>query len=186
MILVLGSVVYAIIESKGLGWSSPVILGLLAIAVLGVLGILGYEPRRADLLLELRLFRSVPFSAAILMALFALCGFSAFLFVSTQYLQDVRGISALMTGLCLLPVGLLVVVFSPRTGGLVGARSQAPAAGLRHRTGHGRRRVALARTGHPAVGRARDLSAIQHLPRHRQPAHHQHGPPRGSVRRAPK
>ncbi|MFI6740372.1 MFS transporter [Nonomuraea sp. NPDC050451] len=122
VVLVLGSVVYAIIESKGLGWSSPVILGLLAVAVLGVLGILGYEPRRADPLLDLRLFRSVPFSAAILMALFALCGFSSFLFVSTQYLQDVRGMSALAAGLCMLPVGLLVVVLSPRTGRLVGAR----------------------------------------------------------------
>ena len=72
VILVLGSVVYAIIESGSLGWTSPLILGLLAVAVLGVVGILGYEPRRADPLLELRLFRSVPFSAAILMALFGL------------------------------------------------------------------------------------------------------------------
>jgi EmrB/QacA subfamily drug resistance transporter len=122
MILVLGSVVSAIIESSRLGWTSPVILGLLAVAVLGVLGILGYEPRRADPLLELRLFRSVPFSAAIVMALFALCGFGAFLFLTTQYLQDVRGMSALTAGLCLLPVGVLVVVLSPLTGRLVGAR----------------------------------------------------------------
>src|SRR5207302_2354695 len=62
MILLLSSVVFAIIESSRLGWTSPVILGLLAVAVLSVLGILGYEPRRADPLLELRLFRSVPFS----------------------------------------------------------------------------------------------------------------------------
>src|SRR5205807_1892486 len=47
MILVLGSVVYAIIESRSLGWSSPVMLGLLVVAVLGVLGILAYEPRPA-------------------------------------------------------------------------------------------------------------------------------------------
>ena len=106
----------------GSGWTSPVILGLLAVAVLGVLGILGYEPRRADPLLELRLFRSVPFSSAILMALFALCGFGAFLFVTTQYLQDVRGMSALTAGLCLLPVGALIVVLSPFIGRLVGAR----------------------------------------------------------------
>jgi EmrB/QacA subfamily drug resistance transporter len=122
VILVLGSVVYAITESGKLGWTSPVILGLLAVAVLGVLGILGYEPRRVDPLLELRLFRSVPFSSAILMALFALCGFGAFLFVTTLYLQNVRGMSALMAGLCLLPVGVLVVVLSPVTGRLVGRR----------------------------------------------------------------
>jgi EmrB/QacA subfamily drug resistance transporter len=122
MVLVLGSVVYAITESGRLGWTSPVILGLLAVAVLGVAGILGYEPRRADPLLELRLFRSVPFTAAIGMALCALCAFGAFLFVTTQYLQDVRGMPALTAGLCLLPVGVLVVVLSPRTGRLVGAR----------------------------------------------------------------
>ncbi|WP_027943585.1 MFS transporter [Amycolatopsis taiwanensis] len=119
MILVLGSVVYVIIESTRLGWTSPVIIGLLALAVLGILG---YESRRADPLLELRLFRSVPFSSAILMAIFALCAFGAFLFVTTQYLQDVRGMSALTAGLCLLPVGALVVMVSPRTGRLVGAR----------------------------------------------------------------
>jgi EmrB/QacA subfamily drug resistance transporter len=122
MIGVLGGLVAAIIESGRLGWTSPVILGLLAVAALSGLGILRYEPRRADPLLELRLFRSVPFSAAIVMALQALCGFSAFLFVTTQYLQDVRGRSALATGLCLLPVGVLVLVLSPRTGRLVGTR----------------------------------------------------------------
>jgi EmrB/QacA subfamily drug resistance transporter len=122
VILLLGSAVYAIIESRKLGWTSPVILGLLAVAVLSVLGILRYEPRRADPLLELRLFRSVSFSSAILIALFALCGFGAFLFVTTQYLQDVRGMSALTAGLCLLPVGALIIVLSPFTGRLVGTR----------------------------------------------------------------
>jgi EmrB/QacA subfamily drug resistance transporter len=122
VILMLGSVVYAIIESNRLGWTSPVILTLLAVAVLSALGILAYEPRRADPLLELRLFRSVPFSGAILIALFALCAFGAFLFVTTQYLQNVRGMSALTAGLSLLPVGVLTVVLSPLTGRLVGRR----------------------------------------------------------------
>lgn len=122
MVLVLGSVVYAIIESTALGWTSPVIVGLLAVAALGVAGILGYEPRRADPLLELRLFRSVPFTSAIVMALFALCGFGAFLFVTTQYLQDVRGLPPVTAGLCLLPVGLPVLVVSQLTGRVVGER----------------------------------------------------------------
>jgi EmrB/QacA subfamily drug resistance transporter len=122
MVLVLGSVVYAIIESTSLGWTSPVIVGLLAVAALGVAGILGYEPHRADPLLELRLFRSVPFSSAIVMAMLALCGFGAYLFVTTQYLQDVRSLPALTAGLCLLPVGLPVLVISPLAGRMVGER----------------------------------------------------------------
>jgi len=121
VVLLLGSVIYAIIGSTSLGWTSPVILGLLALAALSALGILGYEPRRADPLLELRLFGSVPFSGAIALALLALCGFSAFLFVTTQYLQDIRGMSALTAGLSLLPVGGVIAVLSPLTGRIVGA-----------------------------------------------------------------
>jgi EmrB/QacA subfamily drug resistance transporter len=122
VILVLGSVVYAIIESARRGWASPVILGLLAVAVLATLATLAYERRRADPLLELRLFRSVPFGGAILMALFALCAFGAFLFVTTLYLQTVRGLSPLDAGLCLLPVGVLIIVLAPVTGRMVGQR----------------------------------------------------------------
>ncbi len=122
MVALLGGVVAAIIESGRLGWTSPVVLALLTVAGLATLGLLCYEPRRADPLLELRLFRSVPFTSAIVMALLALCGFGAFLFVTTQYLQDARGRSALATGLCLLPVGLLTLVLSPRAGRLTGAR----------------------------------------------------------------
>lgn len=121
VVVVLGSVVYALIEAPSLGWTSPWILGPLLLAALGVPALLRYEPRRADPLLELRLFRSVSFSGAIVMAVFALCGFGAFLFVTTQYLQDIRGMTPLTAGLCLLPVGVLVLVLSPRTGRFVGA-----------------------------------------------------------------
>jgi EmrB/QacA subfamily drug resistance transporter len=126
VIMMLGSLVYAIIESASLGWASPVILGLLGFTVLTMLGILAYEPRRADPLLELRLFRSASFSSALLMALFALCGFSSFLFVTTQYLQNVRAMSALAAGLSVLPVGALVLVLSPLTGRMVGERGPRP------------------------------------------------------------
>jgi EmrB/QacA subfamily drug resistance transporter len=122
VMLVLGGVVCALIESSTLGWTSPTIAALLAVAVIGLVGILVYEPRRAEPLLELRLFRSVPFSAAIVMAVCALCGFGAFLFLSTLYLQDVRGYSALAAGLFLLPVALPVLVLAPLSGRMVGTR----------------------------------------------------------------
>lgn len=127
VIVVLGSLVYAIIESHRLGWASPVILALLAVTALGVLGLIGYELRRIDPLLELRLFRSAPFSAAILMALFALCAFGAFMFVTPLYLQNVRELSTLTAGLSLLPLGGLIVVLAPNSGRLVGSRGPRPA-----------------------------------------------------------
>lgn len=118
----LSTLTYAIIESQQYNWTSPLIVILLAIAVLCMIGLLIYEPRRVDPLLELRLFRSVSFSSAILMALFAMCAFGSFLFITTQYLQNVRGLSALAAGLSVLPVGVLIVILSPRTGKLVGRK----------------------------------------------------------------
>lgn len=122
VMLVLGGVVCALIESSTLGWTSPVIAALLVVALIGVVGILVYEPRRDEPLLELRLFRSVPFSSAIVMAVCALCGFGAFLFLSTLYLQDVRGYSAFAAGLFLLPVALPVLVLAPISGRMAGTR----------------------------------------------------------------
>ena len=126
VIVALVALVAAIIESGRFGWSSPVILGLLGVAVLAVVGLLGYEPRRAEPLLELRLFRRAPFRGAIGISLFGMCGFGAFLFVTTQYLQGPRGQSPVAAGLSLLPVGIAVAVVSPLTGRLVAARGPRP------------------------------------------------------------
>lgn len=122
IMVALGGVVAAIIESSRLGAASAPVLALAAAAALAVAGLLGYEPRRRDPLLELRLFRSVPFSAAILTALCAFGAFGAFLFVTTLYLQHVRGMSALDAGLSLVPLGILIALLSPVAGRVVGSR----------------------------------------------------------------
>ncbi len=118
----LGCLVFAIIESHAYGWTSPLILALLAITVLATIALVIHEPRRADPLLELRLFRSVPFTSAILMALSTLCAFGAFLFMTSLYLQDVQGMSALSAGLRLIPVGALIATLAPLTGRFVATR----------------------------------------------------------------
>jgi EmrB/QacA subfamily drug resistance transporter len=122
VVTVLACTVYAIIEAPRLGWTSIEVLVLFAVAAAGVLGLLVVEPRRADPLLELRFFRSIPFSVATLTAVAVYCGFGAFLFVNTLYLQDARGLSALEAGMCTLPVALLIVMLAPVSGRVVGAR----------------------------------------------------------------
>jgi MFS family permease len=70
--------------------------------------------------LELRFFRSVPFSGATVIAVSAFASFSGFLFLNTLYLQDARGLSALEAGLYTLPMAAMTVVLSPVSGWLVG------------------------------------------------------------------
>lgn len=56
LVIVTGCTVYAVIESRALGWDSVTILGLLGAAGLGVLGITLYESRRKEPLLDMRWF----------------------------------------------------------------------------------------------------------------------------------
>jgi EmrB/QacA subfamily drug resistance transporter len=122
VIAALASLTYAIIEGPHRGWTSPVILGLFAVAVAAIAGLVIYEPRREEPLLDLRFFRSAPFSGASLIAISALAALSGFLFLNTLYLQDVRGLSALHAGLYTLPLAAVTGLSSPLSGRIVGRR----------------------------------------------------------------
>jgi EmrB/QacA subfamily drug resistance transporter len=118
----------AIIQAPGWGWLSPRTVGLLALTA-GALAALAYlEPRRTDPLIEFRLFRSAPFSAAILAAVCGIAALAGFGFLSTLYLQDVRGVSALRAGLTIGPMAAEMAVCAPLAGRLIARRgSRLPA-----------------------------------------------------------
>ncbi|HEV7791474.1 MAG TPA: MFS transporter [Pseudonocardia sp.] len=120
VIVVLGSIVYGIIEAPKVGWVSTETLVLAAVAVAALIALLVYESRHTDPLLELRFFRSMPFSGATVTAVAGFCAYGSFLFLNTLYLQDVRGFSALQAGLCTLPIAVLIVVLAPISGRVVG------------------------------------------------------------------
>ncbi len=122
VIVTLAALTYAIIEGPQAGWSSAQTVGLFALAALALAALIAYEPRHTDPLIELRFFRSVPFSGATVIAIAAFAGFGGFLFVNTLYLQDVRGYSALDAGLCTLPMALAAFACSPLSGRAVGGR----------------------------------------------------------------
>jgi EmrB/QacA subfamily drug resistance transporter len=122
VITALGSLTFAIIEGPNAGWTSAQSIGMFALALAALVGLALYEPRRADPLIELRFFRSAPFSGATLIAISAFAGFSGFLLVNTLYLQDVRGYSALQAGLCTLPMAAAALVCSPLSGRVLSRR----------------------------------------------------------------
>ncbi len=122
VIALLGSLTYAIIEGPHRGWDSVEIVGLLVLAAVSLLGLVVYESRRFEPLIDVRFFRSAPFSGAAAIAVFGFAGFSGFLFLNTIYLQDVRHYTALQAGLCTLPLAAMSLVFSPVSGRIVGSR----------------------------------------------------------------
>ena len=122
VLLTLASLTYGIIEGPAAGWSSPEIVGCFALSAAALAALLRYEPRREEPLLDLRFFRSVPFSGATLIAVCAFGALGGFLFLNTLYLQDVRGLSALHAGLYTLPMAAMTAVVAPLSGRFVGAR----------------------------------------------------------------
>jgi EmrB/QacA subfamily drug resistance transporter len=122
----LASLTYAVIEGPYHGWASPLIGGLFAIAAGSVVALVVYEPRRAEPLLDLRFFRSVPFASATVIAVSMYSAFSGFLFLNALYLQEVRGLAAFETGMYTLPLALAMIVCAPISGRLVGRYGTRP------------------------------------------------------------
>ncbi|WP_203835531.1 DHA2 family efflux MFS transporter permease subunit [Winogradskya humida] len=122
VLVTLASVTFGIIEGPNAGWASPLILGCFAVGAAALATLIPYENRRAQPLLDLNVFRSVPFSGATLIAVCAFGGLGGFLFLNAIYLQDVRGLSALQAGLYTLPMALTTAVIAPLSGRIVGAR----------------------------------------------------------------
>ncbi|MFJ5153482.1 MFS transporter [Streptomyces sp. NPDC088353] len=120
VIALFGALTYAIIEAPVSGLATVLPFAVVALAAL--LGLLWYEPRRTEPLIDLRFFRSAPFSGATVIAISAFAALGGFLFLSTLYLQNVRGLDALHAGLWMLPMAAPTFLCAPLSGRLVGTR----------------------------------------------------------------
>ncbi|HUH79820.1 MAG TPA: MFS transporter [Solirubrobacteraceae bacterium] len=122
VIVTLASLTYGIIAAPKAGWTSAQTLGLFALSAASLATLIPYERRRTEPLLEMRFFRSVPFSSASAIAVLAFAALGGFLLLNTLYLQEVRGLSALHAGLMTLPIAACTLVFSPVSGRILGRR----------------------------------------------------------------
>jgi EmrB/QacA subfamily drug resistance transporter len=119
-------VVFVLIEGPGMGWTNARIIAVAVVAALAFIAFLRYEARRHDPFIDLRFFRSVPFSSATMIAVCAFAAWGAFLFMISLYLQEERGFSAVHTGLIYLPIAIGALIFSPLSGRLVGQFGSRP------------------------------------------------------------
>ncbi len=122
VIAFLASLTYSIIEGPEKGFSSSIIIGTCAVAVVSLVTFLIWERRAAEPVIDLRFFRSVPFASATVIAVSAFAALGGFLFLNTLYLQDVRGLSALQAGIDTLPMAVMTMLVSPISGRVVGMR----------------------------------------------------------------
>ena len=126
-VVFLAGLTYGLIEAPTRGWSSPPVVASLAVAAVAAPAFLIVEHRRAHPMLPLGLFRSRQFSGAngVTFAVYGALGGA--LFLLPIELQIVNGYTPLASGLALLPVTLMMLALSARSGALstrIGPRLQ--------------------------------------------------------------
>jgi len=114
----LTAVVLALVQSRS--WGDEVTLVLAVGGLLALFAFWRIEHRSREPIVDFALFRNRPYFGASAAA-FALVGaYWAVMFFQPQYLQDVRGHSAVLSGLMILPITAPMVAISPLSSRLIG------------------------------------------------------------------
>jgi len=121
IVVLLAGVTAGTIEGPQQGWTSPLIVGCYAAAVIAAVAVTMVEFRRREPLIDPRFFGSAPFSGAALIAVAAFGALAGFLFLNTLYLQTARGYPAIEAGLLILPMAASIGVTARLSGRLVAA-----------------------------------------------------------------
>ena len=106
----LALLMYALSEGPSHGWLAPDILicGIVGIVILVAFVVI--ELRTKEPMIDLRLLGNRLFRTCNLITLFSSAGFLGVLFIGPLYLQEARGVSALMSGLTTFPEAIGVVL----------------------------------------------------------------------------
>jgi len=120
------ALLYALTDGPTAGWTSPLVLGLFAAAVVLALTWVFIERRTANPLVNLSLFRLRPYDGALTANLMMNLGYAGLSYLLVLWLQNARGYSAVQSGLLMLPalVGIFALIpLGGRMSGRRGARS---------------------------------------------------------------
>ena len=125
--LALLGIAYGLTEGPVRGWTSPVVLVALAVGAASAVAFLVREQRADNPMLPLGIFRSVQFAASNGVTFVVYGALGGALFLLPVVLQGVVGYTPLQAGLALLPVTVIMLALSSRSGALaarIGPRLQ--------------------------------------------------------------
>jgi EmrB/QacA subfamily drug resistance transporter len=126
-VICLSGLTYAFIEAPSDGWASGAVISSLVVGCASALAFIARERHAQNPMLPLSLFRVRQFSAVNGVTFVVYSALSGAFFLLPVCLQVVAHYSPLESGLSLLPITALMLVFSPRSGQLaarIGPRLQ--------------------------------------------------------------
>jgi EmrB/QacA subfamily drug resistance transporter len=123
----LGALSWGLISAGDRGWGAPSVVFSLVAGVVAMAAFVLVEARSQHPMLPLDIFRSAQFRAANLVTATVYAALGGVFFLLTLQLQQVLGYSALEAGAATLPITLLMLALSARSGALaarIGPRLQ--------------------------------------------------------------
>ncbi|KUN39637.1 MFS transporter [Streptomyces longwoodensis] len=111
--------VWALIKAPTWGWGDGTTWLFIVVSLVGFALFAFWETRVKEPLIPLKLFRSVPLSAGVVLMVLMAIAFMGGLFFVTFYLQNVHGMSPIDAGLHLLPLTGMMIVGSPLAGAMI-------------------------------------------------------------------
>lgn len=112
------ALVFALIEGNNYGWTSPEILGLFAVALIGFVVFAVIESRERLPMFDLALFRNSTFTGANVAALMLMLAMFGVFFFLSLFMQNILGYTAVQAGASFLPMTMLIIVVAPIAGRL--------------------------------------------------------------------
>jgi len=113
------ALIWGLIKGADYGWGSGKTMAFFGVAVAAGLLFVLRESRAKEPLLPLRLFRSVPLSAGVVLVLMLMFALFGAMFFMTFFLENVHGLGAVATGVRMLPLTGMLIVASPISGKLI-------------------------------------------------------------------
>ena len=109
-------VVWGLVNGNEAGWTSPQVVGSLAVGLALIGAFVAWEARTREPMLPLRFFRSRAFNAANVVSMLMTFGMFGSIFLLAQFFQFVQGYSPFEAGLRTLPWTFMPVVVAPIAG----------------------------------------------------------------------
>ncbi|MDL5378390.1 MDR family MFS transporter [Exiguobacterium mexicanum] len=113
-----GGVLYGVSSASSDGWDNPIVLTTM---IVGFVALIAFVIRQLNMekpLLDLRAYKYPMFALASIIAIVNAVAMFSGMILTPAYVQSVRGISPLDSGLMLLPGAIIMGIMSPITGKL--------------------------------------------------------------------
>ncbi|HHY74380.1 MAG TPA: DHA2 family efflux MFS transporter permease subunit [Bacillus bacterium] len=113
-----GTLLYAFSNGNSVGWTSFEIVFLIYISISTLLLLIWYEGKIANPIVDLSLLKNFPFTLSVVTASLVTVGLFGGIFLMPIFLQNIQQVSAIDTGLLLMPQAIAMAVFMPVAGKL--------------------------------------------------------------------